>query len=66
MAIQQIQADTLTTRIKHLDIMMTWLHEEHAYEKYVAIYCRTYLNKKDVNAKSHGGQKIQENFFEHS
>jgi len=30
-AIQQIQAEKLTSRIKHLDIMMTWLHEQHKY-----------------------------------
>ena len=29
--IHQIQADKLTPRIKHLDIMMTWLHEQEAY-----------------------------------
>lgn len=43
MAIQQIQADKLTSRINRLDIMMSWLHKEYAYETYVAIYCRTDL-----------------------
>ena len=36
--IQQIQANNLTSRIKHMDIMMEWLDEEHALETYVAVY----------------------------
>ena len=28
-AIHKIQAGQLTPRIKHLDMMMTWLHEQH-------------------------------------
>ena len=59
-AIQQIQADKLTPRVKHLDIMMSWLHEEHAIGTYVAIYCNTLLNKSDMNTKAHGGQILQE------
>ena len=34
---QQIQADKLTPRIKHMDIMMSWLYEEHALETYVTV-----------------------------
>ena len=59
-AIQQIQAGQLTPRVKHLDIMMTWLHEQHLYERFVAIYCNTDLNKSDMNTKSHGGKTLQE------
>ena len=35
---------------------MTWLHEQEAYKTFVAIYCRTDLNKSDMNTKAHGGQ----------
>ena len=59
-AIQQMHADKLTPRIKHLDIMMTWLHEQHTYQNYVAVYCNTSLNKADMNTKAHGGQTLQE------
>ena len=59
-AIQQIQAGQITPRIKHLDIMMNWLHEQHQYERFVAIYCNTDLNKADMNTKAHGGRILQE------
>ena len=59
-AIQQIQARQLTLKVKHLDIMITWLHEQHSDEKYVAIYCNTNLNKSDTNTKAHGGKILQE------
>ena len=36
--------------------MMTWLHEQEAYKTYVAIYCKTDLNKTDMNTKAHGGK----------
>jgi len=52
--IHQIQANKLTPKIKHLDIMMTWLHEQDAYKIFVTIYCRTDLNKSDMNTKAHG------------
>jgi hypothetical protein len=40
--------------------MMTWLHEQDAYQNYVAVYCNTNLNKADMNTKAHGGQTLQE------
>ena len=40
--------------------MMTWLHEQHLYERFVAIYCDTNLNKADMNTKAHGGEILQE------
>ena len=57
--IHQIQANKFTPRIKHLDIVMTWLHEQDTYKTYVTIYCRTDLNKSDMNTKEHGGQILQ-------
>ena len=59
-AIQQIKADELTTQVKHLDTMMSWLHEQHTIGTYVAIYCNTDKNKADMNTKAHGGQTLQE------
>ena len=59
--IHQIQADKLTSRNKNLDIMMTWLYEQHAYQTYVAIYCNTTLNKADMSSRAHEGQTQQEN-----
>ena len=61
--IHQIQADKLTPRIKHLDIMMTWQHEQEAYKTYVAIYCRTDLNKSDINTKPHGDRYYKQNIY---
>ena len=58
-ALQQIQANKLTSRIKHLDIMMTWLHEQYKYQKYIAIYCNIKLNKADMNTKAHGGKHFK-------
>ena len=58
-----MQADKLIPRIKHLDIMMTWLHEQEAYKTYVAIYSRTDLNKSDMNTKAHWGQILQTKMF---
>lgn len=43
--IQQSQAAKLIPSIKNLDIMIAWLHEQHAYETYVTICCRTDLKK---------------------
>ena len=40
--------------------MMTWLHEQHNYQQYVAIYCNTLLNKANMNTKAHGGKTLQE------
>ena len=57
--IQQIQADKSTPKIKHMDIMMSWLHQEHALETYVAVYCNTHQNKADLNTKSLGGETLQ-------
>ena len=61
--IHQIQEDKLTPRIKHLGIMRTWLHEQETYKTYVAIYCRTDLNKSDMNTKAHGGQILQTTYL---
>ena len=38
---------------------MTWLHEQEAYKTFVAIYCRTDLNKSDMNTKAHREQILQ-------
>ena len=38
---QQIHADKLTSSVKHTNIMMSWLHEQHVIGTYVAIYCNT-------------------------
>ena len=38
---------------------MTWLHEQEEYKTYVAIYCRTDLNKLEVNTKTHGGKILK-------
>lgn len=35
--------------------MMTWLHEQHQYKRFIAIYCDTDLNKADIITKAHGG-----------
>ena len=57
--ISQILKDRLTPRIKHLDIPMTILHEDHQREICVAAYCPTDLNISDVNTKPHGGVTLQ-------
>ena len=57
--IAQILKDRLTPRIKHLDIPMTILHEDHRRGVYVAAYCPTDLNISDVNIKPHGGVTLQ-------
>ena len=49
----------LTPIIKHMDIMMLWLHEEYALETYVAVYCNIRQNKADLNTKSLGGETLQ-------
>ena len=59
-AIQKIKSDKLTPRIKHLDIMMIWLHQDHDYGIYKAIYVPTDRNKADMNTKAHGGQILQD------
>ena len=41
--------------------MMSWMHEQHAYATYIAIYSRTDLNKADMSTESHGVQTIQAN-----
>ena len=61
--VHQIQADKFTPRIKHLDIMMTWLHGQEVYNKYFALYCTTDMNKSDMNTKAHGGQLLQTNIY---
>ena len=47
------------SRIKHIDIMISWSHEEHALETYVAVYCNTHQNKADINTQSLGGETLQ-------
>ena len=57
--ISQVKQDKLTPRIKHLDIPMTWLHEQGLKGTYVAIYTPTGRNKADMNTKPHGGANLQ-------
>lgn len=46
--------------------MNTWLYKEHAYATYVAIYCRSDLNKADLDAKAYGGVDITREALVHS
>ena len=45
--------------MNHLDIPMTWLHEQGLKGTYVAIYTPTGRNKADMNTKPHGGANLQ-------
>ena len=56
--IQQIQADTLTKNIKHLDIMMSYAHEQENNGTFVAIYRNTEQNKSDINTTPLGGETL--------
>ena len=42
-----------------MDIMISWLHEGHALETNVAVYCNTHQNKADLHSKSLGGETLQ-------
>ena len=44
-------------------IMMSWLHEEYALEKYVALYCNTHTNKAGLYTKLLGGKTLQMKHF---
>ena len=57
--IAQILKDRLTPRIKHLDIPISILHEDHKRGVFVAAYCPTDLNISDVNTKPYVGVTLQ-------
>ena len=40
--------------------MITWLHDQHQYERFVAAYYNIDLNKADMNTKAHWVKMSQE------
>ena len=58
--IAQVLRDRMTPHIKHLDILITWLHEQYSRQHLVPI-CATSRNQQaDHNTKPHGGITLQE------
>ena len=53
--ISQVKQDKLTPRITHLDVPMTWLHEQGLMRTCVAIFTPIDRNKGDINTKPYGG-----------
>ena len=57
--IAQVLRDRITPRTKHLDILITWLHEQYSRERFVPIRATSHNQRADHNSKPHGGITLQ-------
>ena len=56
--IAEVINDRLTPQVRHLDVKITWLHEQFIRSVFKLIYVHTSLQKADMNTKPHGGQQL--------
>ena len=57
--ITQVLKDRLTPEVKHLDVMVCWLHEQYKKHIFYPIPTKTCHMRADVNSKPHGGETLQ-------
>ena len=57
--IAQVLRDRLIPRTKHLDIIVTWLHEQYSRLRIDLIKATSNNQKADYNSKPHGGVNLQ-------
>ena len=59
--ISQVLKDRLTPQVKHLDLKVTWLHQQKLLEVFVPEPCPTDRQLADFNTKPTGGSQLQKN-----
>ena len=57
--ISQVLKDRLTPEVKHLDVIICWLHQQHLNRTFTPIPTSTKHMKADVHTKAHGGETLQ-------
>ena len=57
--IAQVIKYRLTPRICHICVLVTWMNEDFARERFAPVYTATNDNKADKNSKPYGGQTLQ-------
>ena len=58
-AITEIIKDHLASQVRHLDVMITYLHEHYILGYFHLQFIPTHLQKVDINTKLHGGEQIR-------
>ena len=51
--------DRLTSQIKHLDVKVTWLHQQKLFGIFIPEPCPTDRQQADFNTKPNGGSQLQ-------
>ena len=59
----QVFKDRLTPQVRHLDVMVCWLHEHKTRETIMPKYVNTTKMKADINTKPFGGESLQEKYL---
>ena len=57
--IAQVIKDRLTSRIRHIDVLVAWINEQFVRERMTSLYTATNDNKPDQISKTHGRQALQ-------
>ena len=61
--IAQVIKDRLTPRVKHIDILISWLNEQYSRKHIEPVFCTSDNQAGDMNTKPHGGYKLQEKYL---
>ena len=61
--ITRINKDRLSSRVKQLDIIITWIHYHYNRDNVIPIYVKPHLNKMDTNTKPYGNETLQKTYF---
>ena len=57
--IKQVLNDRLTPRVKHIDVLVSWLNEQFSRDKFIPVSCASGDQEADMNSKPHGGFTLQ-------
>ena len=61
--IAQVLNDRLTPRVKHIDVIISWLNNQFGRERMAPVACPSELEKGDMNTKPHGGSTLQQKYL---
>ena len=57
--IAEVLNDRLTSQVRHLDTIISWLHENFVKHIFHPEYTNTKLQSADINTKPHGGPDLK-------
>ena len=61
--IAQVLNDRLTPRVKHIDVIISWINNQFGRDRMVPVTCPSELEKGDMNTKPHGGSTLQQKYL---